>query len=105
MHKGIESHVKHSTSQTSLKPTLLTGYRPQQKKSSAVVTPASRSALARPKSSVTDASQKDIPVTATNPTLTKLPCSSSKMSPKVSLGSIEQFREQVKRKPQSSASK
>lgn len=104
MHKGSEPSVKHSTSQTSLKPSLLVGYRSSQKKSSAVATPASRSGVARPKSSVTDSSQKDTQV-ASNPVSGKLPQPSSKMSPKVSLGSIEQFRGQVKRKPQSSASK
>jgi hypothetical protein len=57
MSKPITDFFKQSST-GSLKPVSLFGYKIIQKKVSAVVTPGSRSGVARPKSSVTDTSQK-----------------------------------------------
>jgi hypothetical protein len=58
MSKSISDIFKQSST-ASLKPNSPSGYKIVQKKVSGVVTPASRSGITRPKSSVTDNNQKE----------------------------------------------
>jgi hypothetical protein len=107
MSKSISDIFKHSST-ASLKPNSPSGYKIVQKKVSGVVTPASRSGITRPKSSVTDNNQKEQQIQSTGNSSSqsnKNAFFSNKISPKVSIGNIEQFRLPQKRKVLPSTSK